>query len=93
MSTGEEQDRAERHLWGRYRELQHYRERKLVDPESEDDKRHDQFLRELIDEGSYDEANRYINDMIEFCERIEDLVAAELYRGYGKRVEELQEIG
>lgn len=93
MSTGEEQERGERHLWGRYRELQHYRERKLVDPESEDDKRHDQFLRELINESKFDEATKYTNDMIEFCEKIEDLVAAELYRGYGKRIAELREIG
>ena len=77
-------------LWGRYRALQNFREKLLFDSSSLEDRRHDIHLRTLVDCGDFEEALAYTQEMAAFCEAIEDLVAADIYRRYRDRVAEIK---
>ncbi|MEP0813054.1 MAG: hypothetical protein HRF49_00105 [bacterium] len=81
-------------LMERYHNLQRYREKSLTaapGPEnSATDRRHENHLRGLVDEGSYDAAVTYLEDMARLCEAIEDFAAVELYRGYQERIKDLR---
>ena len=77
----------------RYKTLQKYRNQSLaaeVQPESNRDRRHEDLLRELVQNSQYDTAVRYVEKMAGFCEGIEDLAAAEMYRAYRDRVNEIK---
>ena len=53
-------------------------------------KRHDLYLRQLIDEGRYEDARDYARGMIAYCSRAGDAEGSDTYAGYLKRVDELE---
>jgi len=61
-------------------------------PESEQKecRRHDFYLRQLIDEGRFDDARDYARGMIAYCSRAGDAEGSDTYVGYLKRVDELE---
>ncbi len=80
-------------LWNRYRTLQHHLERTYAFPGAElkAERRHEHFLRELIDNRDFSLAGTYTRQMAEFCESIHDSAAAQRYRQYMDRVSKLAE--
>ncbi|MEP0814767.1 MAG: hypothetical protein HRF49_08905 [bacterium] len=77
-------------LWSRYQALQHHLHRTYSYPgaEHEVDRRHEEFLRGLIEQKRFADAAQYIESMTEFCDSINDSAAALRYRGYKRRLEE-----
>ena len=80
-------------LWNRYRTLQSHLERTYAHPGAENttDRRHELYLRELIEKRDFDLAGNYVDRMAEFCESIHDSAAAERYKRYSGRVAELRQ--
>lgn len=80
-------------LWNRYRTLQHHLERTYAYPGAElkAERRHELYLRELIDNRNFSLAGTYVRQMAEFCESIHDSAAAQRYRQYIDRVSRLTE--
>jgi len=55
------------------------------------ERRHDHYLRGLIDEGKFEEAKSYVDGMIVYCQKRKDKHAAATYQSYKARVEQLHE--
>ena len=53
-------------------------------------RRHDFYLRQLIDEGRFDDARDYARGMIAYCSKAGDAEGSDTYAGYLKRVDELE---
>lgn len=53
-------------------------------------RRHDFYLRQLIDEGRFDDARDYVRGMIAYCSRAGDAEGSDAYAAYLKRVDELE---
>ncbi len=69
-----------------YRAFDEHRERVLS---GSNEKRHDFYLRNLIDEGKFEEAKTYVDGMIVFSKRKKDRVAEQTYKSYRTRVDQL----
>lgn len=69
-----------------YEALQEHLERVRVGSE---EKRHDFYLRSLIDDGKFEEAKKYVEGMIVYCKKRKDKLSAETYASYRNRVDEL----
>ena len=55
------------------------------------ERRHDYYLRSLIDEGKFEDAKSYVEGMIVYCQRRKDKHASATYQSYKLRVEQLHE--
>ncbi len=64
--------------------------RELLQSGQKECRRHDFYLRRLIDEGRFDEARSYARGMTAFCARNGDAEGSNTYAGYLKRVDELE---
>ncbi len=72
-------------------QFQNYIEHRARLESGSTEKRHDFYLRRLIDEGKFDEAKAYTEGMVVFAKRKRDKKAVETYQSYRKRVETLHE--
>jgi hypothetical protein len=64
--------------------------REQLTSEQKECRRHDFYLRQLIDEGRYEDARDYARGMIAYCSKEGDVEGSETYSGYLKRVDELE---
>lgn len=87
----EEEELSIDFLWNRYRTLQHHLERTYAYPGAEQatERRHELYLRELIDTGDFRRADSYVRQMAEFCASIHDSAAAQRYTQYRDRVAQI----
>jgi len=53
-------------------------------------RRHDFYLRQLIDEKRFEDARDYARGMIAYCTRARDIEGSNTYAGYLKRIDELE---
>ncbi|MCD6120001.1 hypothetical protein J7K50_09235 [bacterium] len=90
MSEAKQGAQGKNFLWERYRALQQFRSTTLMEPDRLEDRRHEIHLRTLIDCGDFEKAISYVEDMAAFCDSVEDIMAAELYRDYKKRLVEIK---
>ena len=58
--------------------------------EQKECRRHDFYLRQLIDERRFDDARDYARGMIAYCSKAGDAEGSDTYAGYLKRVDELE---